>query len=215
MSVALQDLGRARRRLEAQTLARDPLDLGVDRRVLADRARELAHPQAVERMLDPQAVPVECERPAGELQPERRGLRMHTMRAAHAERFPMCLRLVDDDVERALDALEHERARFLDCEREGGVDYVRGGETEMEPTPVLTEFVRDRVDERRDIVVRLAFELGNSLRGRRFAAAAMRSTASAGRTPMADQPASAASSTSSIRASLASSDQIRAMAGRE
>ena len=48
-----------------------------------------------------------------------------------------------------------------------------------------------------------------------FASARMRSTASEGITPTAAHPASAASSTSSIRASLASSDQIRVMAGRE
>ena len=86
----------------------------------------------------------------------------------------------------------------------------------MEPATVLTEGRRHRVDERRDIVVRLALELRHALGRRRDRVSAwIRSTASAGMTPTLAHPSSAASSTSSIRASRASSDQIRAMSGRE
>ena len=44
-----EDLRRGRRGLEPEPLAGDPLDLRVDRRVGADRARELADAQPVER----------------------------------------------------------------------------------------------------------------------------------------------------------------------
>ena len=87
----------------------------------------------------------------------------------------------------------------------------------MKPAPVVTEAVRDGVDERPNLVVTVSRSSSATRSGvGAFAAAAMRWTASAGTTPMTEgQAASTASSTSSIRASLASSDGIRAMAGRE
>ena len=56
------------------TLAGKAFDLGVDRRVGADGAGELADAAAFERALDPRAVAVELERPPGELPAERRRL---------------------------------------------------------------------------------------------------------------------------------------------
>ena len=52
VAVALEDLRRRRRRLEAEPLAGDPLDLGVGRRVGADRAGELADADPFERAGD-------------------------------------------------------------------------------------------------------------------------------------------------------------------
>ena len=49
VAVALDDLRRGRLGLEAEPLAGDALDLRVDRRVVADRAGELADPHAFER----------------------------------------------------------------------------------------------------------------------------------------------------------------------
>ena len=216
MPVPLQDLRRARRRLEPQALAGDVLDLRVDRRVLADRARELADAQALERVLDPHAVPLERERPSRELQPERRRLGVDPVRPAHAERLAMGLGLLDDGTERALQPLEQQRPGFLDRDRQRRVQDIRRGEAEVEPTAVLAERLRHGVDERGDVVIRLALEL----RDPRGASAVSPRRGSdrrrrRGSTPTAAQPSSAASSTSSILASLASSDQIRVMAGRE
>ena len=56
VAVALEDLRRRRRRLEPEPLAGDPLDLGVDRGVLADGARELADAHAFERARDARAA---------------------------------------------------------------------------------------------------------------------------------------------------------------
>ena len=52
VAVALQDLRRARRRLEPEPLAGDPLHLGIGRRVRADGAGELADAHPLERALD-------------------------------------------------------------------------------------------------------------------------------------------------------------------
>ena len=155
---------RARGRAARRRSARPP-----DRSAAycADRARELADAQPVERMLEPHAVALERERPAGELQPERRRLGVDAVCAPHAERLAVLLCARDDGAERALEPSQHERARVLDGERERGVEHVRRGEAEVEPAPVLAEGLRDRVDERRDVVVRLALELGDPLRRRR------------------------------------------------
>ena len=64
VTVALEDLGRARRRLEAEPLARDALDLRLGGGVRADGAGQLADAQPLDRVHEPLAVAVERERPA-------------------------------------------------------------------------------------------------------------------------------------------------------
>ena len=100
VAVALQDLRRARRGLEAEPLAGDPLDLGLGGRVGADGAGELADAQPLDRVDEPLAVALERERPAGELEPERRRLGVDAVRAAHAERLAVLLGAGDDGARR-------------------------------------------------------------------------------------------------------------------
>ena len=85
----------------------------------------------------------------------------------------------------------------------------------MEPAALLAEPLRDGVDERRNIVVRLALDLGHPLGRRHDGALADRGDRLARDTPISAQPSSAASSTSSQRRASRSSDQMLAMAGRE
>src|SRR4051794_26906950 len=101
MPVAGDHLRRDRIRLESEALAGDALDLGVDRRVGADRARELADAAAGERPLDTAAGAVELERPTGELPAERGRLGVDAVRAADADRPAMLLGERDDGRERA------------------------------------------------------------------------------------------------------------------
>ena len=164
VSVALDDLRRRRRRLQPEALARDPLDLGVDRRVLADGAGELADAHAFERARDARARAVELERPDRELQPERRRLGVDAVRAADAERQPVLLRARDDRRERAVEAVEQQRSGLLDLERERGVDDVRRGEAVVEPAAGRPELLGDGVDEGGRVVVQARFELGDALR---------------------------------------------------
>ena len=86
----------------------------------------------------------------------------------------------------------------------------------MEPAALVAEPLRDGVDERGGVVVERRLELRDALRrSAAVAFARIASAASAGTTPSSAQAAVAASSTSSHVASLPSSDQILAMAGRE
>ena len=166
VSVALDDLRRRRRRLQPKAFARDPLDLGVDRRVLADGSGELADAHAFERACDARASTVELERPDRELEAERRRLGVHAVRAADAERQPVLLRACRDHRERSVETVAQERSGLLNLERERGVDDVRRGEAVVEPAAGRSKLLGDGVDEGSRIVVQACFELGDAL-GRR------------------------------------------------
>ena len=168
VAVALEDLRRARRWFESELFARDPLDLRVDRRVLADRPGQLSDPHSGHSPLDPRSVAVESERPPGELQPECRRLGMDAVRAAHAERVPMLLGPVDDGAKRAIEPFENEGPGVLDGEGEGRVEHVGRRQAEVEPAPVLAQRPGNGVDERGDVVVRLPLELGHASGRRRL-----------------------------------------------
>ncbi len=165
--VTLDDLRRRRGRLEAEALARDPLDLGVDRRVLADGARQLAHAHAFERSPDARARAIELERPHRELQTERRRLGMDAVRAADAQRELVLLRARDDGRERTIESLQQEQAGLLHLQRERRVHDVRRREAVVEPAAGRADLLGDRVDEGRRVVVQARLELGDALgRGR-------------------------------------------------
>ena len=164
----------------------------------------------------PDAVALELERPAGELEPERRRLGVDAVRAADGERVAVLLGARGDGGERALEPVQDQRARVAELQRERRVDDVGRRQAVVEPAALLAELLGDGVDEGGDVVLGLAPRSRRRARASgRVAPARIASTASRGTTPSSAQPSSAASSTSSQRASLASSDQIAAMAGRE
>ncbi len=92
MAVALEDLGRGRRRLEPESLAGVPFHLRVGCRVGADGARQFSDPKTFERSFDSVTIPCELERPACELEPEGRGLCVDAVRASHHQRVAVLLR---------------------------------------------------------------------------------------------------------------------------
>src|SRR6187200_2570464 len=104
MPVALHDLRRRRLGFEPEPLARDALDLWIDRRVVPDRAGQLPDPHAGKRGLEPFTVTLELERPDGELEAERRRLRVDAVRAPNRQRQPVFLGALHDRVEGAVDA---------------------------------------------------------------------------------------------------------------
>ena len=166
VAVALEDLGRARRRLEAEPLAGDALDLGIRGGIGSDGARQLADAQSLDRAAEALAVAVDAERPARQLEPEGRRLGVDPVRAPHADRLAVLLRAGDDGAEGAIETLEQVGAGVLDRERERRVEDVRGGEPVVEEATVRAEPLGDRVDERRHVVVRLELDLGHPLRRR-------------------------------------------------
>ena len=116
MAVALEDLGRGGRGLEAEPLAREPLELGIGRRVRADGARELADAHPLECPRDSLAAARQLEGPADELEPERRRLRMDAVRAADLQRLAVLLGARHDDREGVVEPLEDQGAGLADLE---------------------------------------------------------------------------------------------------
>ena len=137
--------------LEPEALARDALDLGIDRRVRADRARRAC------RRACPRARARAASRPrsSSNAQPasfsaEGRRLGVDAVRAADAERVAGAPRArATTAVEALVEPVEQQRARLLDLQRERGVDDVRRGEAVVEPAADRAELLGDRVDEGR------------------------------------------------------------------
>ena len=148
-------------------LAREPLELGVGCGVGTDGARELADAHPLERARDPLPGARQFEGPAGELEPERRRLGVHAVRAADLQRLAVLLRPCRNGGEGAVEPGEDEHAGLLDLQRERGVDDVGGGEAVVEPAALLAELLGDGVDEGGRVVVERRLELGHALRARR------------------------------------------------
>src|SRR6266581_2813050 len=64
----------------------------------------------------PISASIELEDPAGQLQPERGRLRVHAVRASHADRGAVLERAPADRLERSLDPLEEQRSGLADLE---------------------------------------------------------------------------------------------------
>ena len=164
--VALQDLGRGRGRLQPEGFAREPLDLRRRGRVRPDRARQLADAHSRERAVEPCSIAIELEHPAEKLEPERRRLRVHAMRAPDGHGRTVLFGARENRGRRPIDAVANQRAAGLDRQRERGVEDVGRGEPEVEPAPVGPEVGGDGIDERGDIVIRRPLELRDARRAR-------------------------------------------------
>ena len=218
VAVALEDLGRRRRRLEPERLACDALDLGRRRRVRADRARELARPAGPRpRVLDAGAR----SRSSSNAQPASLSPNVVGSACTPCVRPIVTVsrcssRALDDGGERARRCPSARGARLLDRERERGVEHVRGRQAVVEPPAVRAEPLGRRRRRRRR---RRGSSFARSRPPARVSARARsrtdRGAALGGDDPDLRPGSSAASSTASHRSSFASSDQTRAMAGRE
>ena len=215
--VARDHLRRDRIGLEAEPLARDPLDLGVDRRVRPDGARRAGRrgrPRAPgERGRAPGRARTPSRRASSRTSSARRGSRA-SGRCRSCGGAPRRARTTD--AERAVEPCDDSAPASLDLQGERGVDDVRRRQPVVDPAAFRAELLGDRVDERGEVVVGRQLDLGDPLR-RRHASRPPRiaATSSAGTDADLGPASSAASSTSSQRASLPSSDQIRLISGRE
>ena len=142
MPVALHDLGCRRLGLEPEPLAGDALDLGIDRRIVADGARELSDANSFERARDPAPGAVELEGPDRELQAEGRRLGVDAVRAADRERQAVLVRPLHHRGEGPVDPIHDQLARSAKLERERRVDHVGRGEPVVEPAACLSELAR-------------------------------------------------------------------------
>src|SRR5581483_7222036 len=122
---ARDHLRRHRVGLEPEPGAGGGLHTRVDRAVGADRPRQLPDSAALERPLEPRAVTVELERPAGELPTERRRLRVHAVRAPDADGAAVLLGAASNRLQRTVDAGDDQGAGVAELQRERGIEDVR------------------------------------------------------------------------------------------
>jgi hypothetical protein len=206
MAVARDHLCRERVRLQGEALACESLDVGLELRVRADRAGELADAVRLQRPQQARARPVELERPADELPAERGRLGMDAVRAADADGVPVPLSLNDDSTSRrppswicsdsAVSTTSEDVSPWC-TQRPAGPSCSATASTKAATSWSVARSIS-------------ATRSGDGATAR----SRIEATSSAGIAPTSAQASSAASSTSSQRASLLSSDQILAMAGR-
>ena len=159
---------------------------------------------------------VELKGPAAELEPERRRLGVHSVRASDRRRVAVLLRARDDGCERIVETGQHEPPGVLHGERERGVEHVRRRRARSgtsAPARRAAPKRRRRRQRRRD---------GSCARARPRARAPGHGrwresprSPHGGTPPTSLHASSAASSTASHRSSFASSDHTCDIAGRE
>ena len=105
----------------------------------------------------------DLERPAGQLEPERDGLRVDRVRPAHLDRARLFAGAADEDGEERIGVSQQQLARGAQLERETGVDDVAARQPEVEIPAVRADGLGDLADERDDVVVGRALDLGDAL----------------------------------------------------
>ena len=215
MPVACDHLRRERVRLQAEPLARDALDLGVELRVRADGAGELPDAVLLERRASASARG-RARRPSRRASSRRWSARRGSRASGRCRRCGGAPRPAARRRASARSMPSSTRwPASLDLQRERRVDDVGGREPVVDPATFRPELLGDGVDEGGDVVVGRLLDLGDTFGCRSGGTRADRCDVLGGDRADSAQPSSAASSTSSQRAQLVSSDQILPISGRE
>ena len=111
--VTLDHLGRCRLDPEAQPLADDLFELGWDRCMGTDRAADGANGDCIPSGLQALTVASHLSDPDGELEPERRRLRVDPVRASDAQRVAVSNGLSLEHHREGIDPLQECRRRLL------------------------------------------------------------------------------------------------------
>ncbi len=153
VAVAGHDLRGELLGYEPQAGEHPRLELGAGRRVGADRPGHGADGDLRERALQARGVALRLEGEARELDPERGRLRVHAMRAPHAQRVGVLACACDErDHERA-SARDDHLAGGAQLQRERRVEHVGGGQPEVDPAPGLADGRGEHVHERGHVVL--------------------------------------------------------------
>ena len=160
----------------------DPLDLGLDRRVRADRARELADAVRLERAQRGACgrgrARTPSRRASSRTSSARRGSRA-SGRCRSCAGAPAPRRTTASSARSSSASTSAPASRI--CSDKRRVDDVRRGEAVVEPPPLRAELLGHRVDERGRVVVGDPLDLGDALgRRRRPPRARIAATSSAG-----------------------------------
>ena len=130
---------------------------------MPDRTRDLAGADLVDRggKSLPPAVDLEC--PAGDLEPERGRLGVDRVRPPHHRRVGFGPSPRDEDVDETVRVVEQATPGGAELEREARIDDIAARQAEVEVSPLRPDRLRDLADERDDVVVGRALDLGDAL----------------------------------------------------
>ena len=131
------------------------LDVRRHRRVRPDRAADLAVRDLRFRLGQPPLRAPDLRDPTGQLQPERRRLGVHPVRAADAQRVLELDRALLDDRAQVMEVFFEDRRRVSHLQRRRRVPHVLRRQPQVHPAPLVAEAVGDGLEERRHVVVRL------------------------------------------------------------
>ena len=132
--------------------------------VRPDRARDLAGPDLVDRLGQPAPAAIDLERPAGELEPERRRLGVDASGSGPSSRSRPRLgpgRSTPRGADRSPRAAARPAARSWRARRR--VDDVAARQPEVEVAALGPDGLGDLADERDDVVVGRPLDLGDPL----------------------------------------------------
>jgi hypothetical protein len=154
VAVARHDLGRDRLGRQPEPRQHARLVSRAERRVGPDRAGDRARRGLRERALQPLGVAMGLEGEAGELEAERRRLRVDAVGAAHAQRGRVLPRPLGQRGDERARAGQDHLAGPPQLQGERGVEHVGGGQAVVDPAPRRAGRCTEHVDERGDVVVR-------------------------------------------------------------
>jgi hypothetical protein len=125
VAVPMSDLRRCRLDSQAQPIAHERFDLGWSVRIGAHRAGDLADRHGVPGMCHPLVVAGKLERPIGQLETERGGLRPDPVGTSHHVGRPVLERLLPHDVEERGDPAEEQAGCLSQQNPVRSVQHVR------------------------------------------------------------------------------------------
>ena len=121
----------------------------------ADDAGYLADGCFLRGALQAAAVAAHLVPPEREFQPERGRLRVHAVRAPHDERVLVFVGALGDGLDERVHVREQYRGGVAQLQAGRGVPHVVGREAVVYPAPFRAEPIRDGVEERGHVVLRL------------------------------------------------------------
>jgi hypothetical protein len=157
--IALDDLGARGVDRQAE-LAHDlDLDLGLEVAVRPHRTGELPGRNLVDRPRQAAAAAVDLERPARELQPERRRLGVHRVGPTHHQRVRLGAGARDEHLHQLIGVTQQQLAGGAELQGERRVDHVRRREAVVEEPALRPDRFDDLGDEGDDVVIGGPLEL--------------------------------------------------------
>ena len=161
--VALDDLRRNRRDVQAQALADLLFVLGIEVRAIADRPGKLADAHLLGRQFEAVDVAQHLGVPIGQLQPEGDRLGMHAVGAADHGCVLELPGAALEYVAQLLQVFANDGRSLLDEQRLCGIDHVVRGESVMQPARFRPDFLGHSSGEGDDVVLHLGFDLVDAI----------------------------------------------------